>query len=233
MSGHELVINHIKDNNDLHADLNNIKTNQTNGLKLNTNHTGSGSVHYATCDNSGRTYVVSDVGVPINALLDSGGQQSLRCEDGKLRVDNVDGNADLVVIRSASNSVATYSNLIYTNQTNGSQKSIELNEDFGSVVSIKDDESISGAYQFNSVLGDIKKRDKITLEIRSNTASPSWTCELGFSMDGVIWTDTISNINAVPAIQQIVQVDVIAPYWRFVFINSGVASNWTIKYIIS
>ena len=166
-----------------------------NGTVLNTNHLGTGSKFFATCDANGRAYIHSDIGIPINALLDSGGQQSLRCENGRLRVD-----------------------------THGA---------FGSVVDIKDNSSISGAYQFNSVLGDLKKRDKITLEIRSNTAATGWTCELGFSMDGLIWTDTITNINAVPAIQQIVQVDVIAPYWRFVFINTGVASNWTIKYIIS
>ena len=163
------------------------------GLKLNTNHTGSGSVHYATCDSGGRTYINSDLGVPINGLLDSGGQQSLRCEDGRLRVDNI--------------------------------------KPFGSVVALKDNVAINGAYQFNSVSDAVNRGDKITLEVRSNGGNTGWTCEIGFSLDGTNWKDTISNINAIPAVSQIVEFDIIAPYWRFVFINTGVSSNWTIKYI--
>jgi hypothetical protein len=113
---------------------------------------------------------------------------------------------------------------------NGSLR-VNTDKTFGSVVSLKDNVAISGAYQFNSTAGAVKRGQKITLEVRSESGSTGWTCVIGFSLNGTNWLDTISNINAVPAVSQIVEIDVIAPYWRFVFVNTGVSSNWTIKYV--
>ena len=170
-----------------------------------------------------KVHIQSPANIHIIAKQDNNTAKDLRCDNnGRLYVGNC-GYTDIADPTTTINLKATAAGLLNVDST----------QDFGSVVTLKDNTAINGAYQFNSVLGDLKKRDKITLEVRSNSGATGWTCEVGFSMDGVIWTDTISNINAVPAIQQIVQVDVIAPYWRFVFINTGVSSNWTIKYIIS
>ena len=170
-----------------------------------------------------KVHIEAPANIHIIGKQDDGVGKDLRCDNnGRLYVGNC-GYTDIADPTTTINLKATAAGLLNVDST----------QDFGSVVTLKDNAAISGAYQFNSVLGDLKKRDKITLEVRSNSGATGWTCEVGFSMDGVIWTDTISNINAVPAIQQIVQVDVIAPYWRFVFINTGLSSNWTIKYIIS
>ena len=75
---------------------------QVTQLKLNTNHTGSGSVHYATCDFLGRTAVSSDCGIPINALTSTNAQQSLRCEDGQLKVKTSPNKTTLSISESLS-----------------------------------------------------------------------------------------------------------------------------------
>ena len=134
---------------------------------------------------------------------------------GKIEAKQKDGNSNIKTL---------------THQ--GHVVNVNTIKDYGAIVAVKDNATISGAYQFNSVLGDVKKGDKITLEVRSNSASSGWSCVVGFSFDGTYWKDTISDINAVASDHHIVEIDVIAPYWRFVFINTGVSSNWTIKYVI-
>mgnify|MGYP003628991378 FL=1 len=175
----------------LECDANGILTTNT---KLNTNHTGSGNNHFATCDAQGRTYINSDLGIPINALTEGGANQSLRTDgNGSLRVDT--------------------------------------DKYFGAVVSLKNNAGINGAYQFNSSSGDVKKGQRLTLSVRCNSLNTNWTCDIGFSIDGTNWKDTISNINAVPATHQIHSFDVIAPYWRFVFTANDVGQSWTIDYV--
>ena len=174
---------------------NTILTDKSQQTRLvgNTNHTGSGTDTLITADTSGRLYITNDTGLPINGLMDNGGVQSLRCEDGRLRVST--------------------------------------NHLWGTPVSLKDNDGINGAYQFNSSAGDVRKGQKLTLSVRCNSLNTNWTCEIGFSIDGSNWVNTISNINAVPATHQIHEFDVIAPYWRFVFIANDVGQSWTIDYV--
>ena len=87
------------------------------------------------------------------------------------------------------------------------------------VVTLKDDVSISGAYQFNSSDTDLKMSQRISLEVRSETGATNWTCEIGFSMDGTNWIDTISNINAAGVDKILHTFELVAPFWRFVVIN--------------
>ena len=102
---------------------------------------------------------------------------------------------------------------------------------FGTPVSLKNNAAINGAYQFNSSSGDVRKGQKLTLSVRCNSLNTNWTCSIGFSIDGINWKDTISNINAVASTHQIHSFDVIAPYWRFVFIANDPAQSWTIDYV--
>tara|TARA_R110001599_G_scaffold93933_1_gene244585 strand:- start:161 stop:697 length:537 start_codon:yes stop_codon:yes gene_type:complete len=108
---------------------------------------------------------------------------------------------------------------------------VNTNNAFPSIVSLKDNVGINGAYQFNSVENAVKRGQKITLSVRCNTGNTNWTCVIGFSMDGTNWKDTISDINAVASTHQIAEFSVIAPYWRFVFTANDAGNNWTIDYV--
>ena len=54
----------------------------TTVLTGNTNAGGSGTNYHLTCDSGGRMYINSDIGIPINAMLNDGGttQKHLRCD---------------------------------------------------------------------------------------------------------------------------------------------------------
>tara|TARA_R110000824_G_scaffold9715_6_gene43061 strand:+ start:812 stop:1459 length:648 start_codon:yes stop_codon:yes gene_type:complete len=166
---------------------------QLTRLVGNTNHLGTGTDTLICADSGGRIFCTSDLGIPINFLMDNGGQQSCRGEDGRIRV--------------------------------------RTDHLFGTPVSLKDNATINGAYQFNSSEGDIRKGQKITLSVRCTTGNTNWSCVIGFSMDGSNWKDTISDINIVPATHQIHSFEVIAPYWRFVFIANDNFQSWTIDYV--
>lgn len=175
-------------------------------------------------DSSGRQSTIltgnsnaSGSGTNYHITCDSGGRMYINADQPPpLGAYVDDGGSTLQSLRTSGN---------------GALK-VDVDKTFGSVVTLKDNVSISnvGAYQFNSSAGAVKRGQKITLWVKSESASTSWTLTAGFSFDGTNWVDTISNINAVPAAQQMVEVDIIAPYWRFVFSNTGgAASDWTIK----
>ena len=115
--------------------------------------------------------------------------------------------------------------------TNGLLQVNSINEDFGTVVVLKDDETIGnvGSFAYNTTG---KKGQKVSLQIISNGGTTDWTCVINQSLRNSNWSQTHSNINAVPAVSQIVEINVIAPYWSLVFSNTGISSsNWTIKYV--
>jgi len=101
---------------------------------------------------------------------------------------------------------------------------------FNTPISLKNNVAINGSYQFNSTLGDFGRR-KLTLSVRCTTGNTNWTCVIGFSVDGTNWKDTISNINASADTHQIIEFDVISPYWRFVFTANDAGHSWSIDYV--
>ena len=108
---------------------------------------------------------------------------------------------------------------------------VDTNNAFGSVVILKDDSAIGNVGAFsNSSSG--KRGQKISLQLVSEGGTTSWTCAIRQSLDNSNWTTTTANINAVPAVSQIEEITLIAPYWSLVFTNTSAGSaNYTIKYV--
>ena len=81
---------------------------QTTRLKANSNHLGTGTDYFVSCDQGGRLYVNSDLGIPINALNASNAVQSRRCVDGSLKTlttpENQRATANILFNTSLSSS---------------------------------------------------------------------------------------------------------------------------------
>ena len=113
---------------------------------------------------------------------------------------------------------------------NGSLR-VDTDKYFGAVSILKDNATIASAGVYsNNTTG--RKGQKVSIQIISNGGTTSWTCAINQSLDNTNWTNTTANINAVPAINQLVEIDIIAPYWSLVLDNtSGISANFTIKYV--
>ena len=101
---------------------------------------------------------------------------------------------------------------------------------FDTIVVLKDNEAIApGYYQFAS--GEGRRGLRVTILVKHETGSTAWTANIDQSIDNVNWITTNEDINSMPLGIQMLEFITIAPYWRIVLNNTGIHSNFTIKYI--
>ena len=146
--------------------------------------------------------------------------------DGKLLTQP---EAHNVYIQGTRNDTGAYKQIVCS--SDGSL--ITQNADqvkFDSIVVLKDNEAIApGYYQFAS--GEGRRGLRVTILVKHETGSPDWTADIGQSIDNVNWITTNEDINFGMAGSQMLEFITIAPYWRIVINNTGIHSNFTIKYI--
>tara|TARA_Y100000401_G_C8325429_1_gene227932 strand:- start:4504 stop:5301 length:798 start_codon:yes stop_codon:yes gene_type:complete len=115
--------------------------------------------------------------------------------------------------------------------TNNSLNTVQEN-DFGSVVILKNNENINGYYQFISPA--LRRGQKVTVMVKSETGSSQWNLNIEQSIDDSQYIDTSGNLNELASASdmKLIEFTMIAPKFRITFQNIDVASAFTIKYII-
>jgi len=101
---------------------------------------------------------------------------------------------------------------------------------FGTIVVLKDNEAIAPGY-LPFVSGEGRRGLRVTILVKHETASTDWTADIDQSIDNTTWITTNEDINNMPLGSRMLEFTTIAPYWRIVINNTGIHSNFTIKYI--
>ena len=103
-------------------------------------------------------------------------------------------------------------------------------EKFDAIVVLKDNSAIAPGY-LSFVSGEVRRGLRVTILVKHETGSTAWTANIDQSIDNVNWITTNEDINSMPLGIQMLEFITIAPYWRIVLNNTGLHSNFTIKYI--